>query len=245
MTRPNAPVVLAAVVVAFQLAACGSGGAPNAPPKHASSAATPACPKSPNFNASDFVSHVDNALFPLQPGTTYRYKGTDEGDPALDLVSVTHQTKRIMGVGTTVVRDRTYTNGKLAEDTRDWYAQDKGGTVWYFGEATKEWDKGHASTAGSWQAGVAGARAGIFMPARPAAGRVFNLSEDCGQVLDLKASVKTPHVSTDQAMRTKEWSPREGGDVFTKDYVRGVGLVRRALLGGNDFLELVSVEHHA
>ena len=39
-----------------------------------------------------------------------------------------------MGVATTVVRVREWKNNTLVEETRDWYAQDKTGTVWYFGE---------------------------------------------------------------------------------------------------------------
>ena len=69
------------------------------------------------------------------------------------------------------------------------------GNVWYFGEATAELDaSGHVtSTEGSWQAGVAGARPGIYMPAHPRlglAGRQEFLkghAEDHFQVLSLKA----------------------------------------------------------
>ena len=65
--------------------------------------------------------------------------------------------------------DRLYLRGKLAERTTDWYTKDDRGNVWYFGEATAELDaSGHiTSTEGSWQAGVAGARPGIYMPAHP------------------------------------------------------------------------------
>ncbi|MFL5820589.1 MAG: hypothetical protein ACJ76S_07900 [Solirubrobacteraceae bacterium] len=249
MTRPTTAVVVAAAVMALGLAACGSGGASNGASKGASSA-TPPCPKPPNVNPANFVSGVDNPLFPLKPGTTYRYEGTDDGDPAVEVVLVTNQTKRIVGVDATVVRDRTYISGKLAEDTRDWYAQDKAGNVWYFGENTTEWDDGHASTEGSWQAGVKHARAGIFLPAKPAPGHVFKqedakgVSEDCGQILDLQAPVKTPHVSTGQALRTKEWNPLEPGAIDNKYYVRDVGLVReQTVQGGTDLLQLVSVGH--
>jgi hypothetical protein len=40
-----------------------------------------------------------------------------------------------MGVTTIVVRVTEWKNGILKEDSRDWYAQDKVGNVWYFGEA--------------------------------------------------------------------------------------------------------------
>src|SRR5436305_258023 len=71
------------------------------------------------------------------------------------------------------VHDFPYVRGRLHERTTDWYSQDQAGNVWYFGEATAELDvHGHVKTReGSWQAGRAGARAGIFMPAQPRVGQ--------------------------------------------------------------------------
>ena len=34
-----------------------------------------------------------------------------------------------------MVHDTVAVDGKVEEDAFDWYAQDKQGTVWYFGEA--------------------------------------------------------------------------------------------------------------
>src|SRR5262249_7575256 len=60
--------------------------------------------------------------------------------------------------------------GELKEDTYDWFAQDRQGTVWYFGEATKEFKPGgRVSTEGSCEAGVNG-QPGIIMPANPRSG---------------------------------------------------------------------------
>ena len=80
---------------------------------------------------------------------------------------VTSDTKLILGVPCTVVHDVVKVNGKITEDTYDWYAQDKHGNVWYFGEDTKSYDNGHVSTEGSWEAGVDGAKPGIIMFANP------------------------------------------------------------------------------
>src|SRR3954454_14766804 len=100
--------------------------------------------------------HVDNPYFPLLPGRTYRYRGTEEGRRSLDVVAVTHRVRRIGGAPCRVVRDRLYLGGTLTEDTVDWYAQDRNGTVWYFGEATRELDADGRVTSreGSWRAGV-------------------------------------------------------------------------------------------
>jgi hypothetical protein len=83
----------------------------------------------------------------------------------MDVFSVTNETKEILGVTTTVVHDQAFVKGELVEDTLDWFAQDAAGNVWYFGEDTKELEDGVVvSTEGSWEAGVDGARPGIFMP---------------------------------------------------------------------------------
>jgi hypothetical protein len=74
---------------------------------------------------------------------------------------VTSRTKTILGVRCVEVRDTVKIDGALKEDTLDWYAQHRDGTVWYFGEDTKEYEKGKvSSTTGTWMAGVRGALPG-------------------------------------------------------------------------------------
>jgi hypothetical protein len=70
-----------------------------------------------------------------------------------------------MGVKTVVVHDTVSVDGIRTEDTFDWYAQDRDGNVWYFGEDTQEFQDGSAVTTGSFEAGVNGALPGIVMPA--------------------------------------------------------------------------------
>src|SRR5262245_30373856 len=92
----------------------------------------PPIDNSVKINPDNFVHKIDNPFFPLQPGTTFTYKSTDGSE--VDVVTVTHQTKTILGVTCVVVNDNSYVDGKLAETTLDYYAQDKAGNVWYFGE---------------------------------------------------------------------------------------------------------------
>jgi hypothetical protein len=206
------------------------------------------CPEPPAL-PSGFAGRIDNPYFPLAPGTIFVYRGRVDGKPARDVVSVTGRTKRIAGVETRVVRDRVFVRGELVEDTRDWFAQDEHGDVWYFGEDTRELEHGHVvSTEGSWEAGVDNARAGIFMPAKPAVGQVFkqedarNVAEDCAKIVGLSASVRSPYVSSSRALKTKEFSLLERGVVDNKYYVRGIGLVReQTIRGGDDVLSLVAV----
>ncbi len=112
---------------------------------------------------------INNAYFPLMPGTTYLYHLSSADSPSQDItVTVTHDTKTILGVTCIVVHDTATSNGQLVEDTFDWYAQDKDGNVWYFGEDTKQYENGQVvSTEGSWEAGVNNAKPGIVMEGQP------------------------------------------------------------------------------
>jgi hypothetical protein len=209
----------------------------------------PASPTPSPPDPARFVRTVDNPWFPLRRGATFVYRGVKDGKPSRDVVHVTSQTKLIQGVYCTAVSDRLYIAGKLAERTTDWYAEDRSGTVWYFGENTAELDaKGKVtSTEGTWQSGIDGAEAGVFMPMRPQVGQQFRQeyykgqAEDHFRVLSLTASVTTPAVSSKRALLTKEWTPLEPGVLDHKYYVRGVGLVdERTIKGGDERNTLVS-----
>jgi hypothetical protein len=230
---------IAAALVAVAVAALVQAGP-------ASSAAS--CPKPPALPRA-FVGQIDNPYLPLRPGTTLNYRGKLDRKSATDVLAVTNRTKVILGVRTTVVHDQVFIKGELVEDTEDWFAQDRDGNVWYFGEDTKELENGQVvSTEGSWEAGVDNARAGIVMPVDPKVGQVLkqedarNVAEDCSKIIDLNASVKTPFVSSNEALKTEEFSLLEPDVLDNKYYVRNIGLVReQTVRGGSDFLELVSV----
>jgi hypothetical protein len=201
------------------------------------------------ISPGDFVPQVTNPWFPLKPGSVWRYKGLKEGTKTTDTVTATQRTKVILGVTTTVVHDVVSVNGRPEEVTDDFYAQDRHGNVWYFGEETEERSaQGKpTSTEGSFEAGVEGARPGVLIPGRPKVGLVGRQeflkgeAEDHFKVLDLKASVSVPFISTTKALRTKEWTPLEPGTIDNKYYVRGVGTVREiAVKGPVEKLQLVS-----
>jgi hypothetical protein len=212
-----------------------------------SASAAPPMPPGPG----EFAPRVDNPWFPLRPGTVYRYRGIKDGQPSRDVFAVTGRTKVIEGIRCTVVGDRLYLRGRLEERTQDWYAEDDAGNVWYFGEATAELnpDGSVKTTEGSWQSGVDGARAGIFMPAHPRRGQsgrqefYAGHAEDHFRVLSLSADVRTPAVSSDAALLTREWTPLEPGVVDHKVYVRGIGTVlEQTVRGGDERNTLVSVQ---
>ena len=194
-----------------------------------------------------FSTTIDNPYLPMTPGTRLRYR-TDDGTE-LDIVKVTYRTKVVQGVETVVVRDRAYVDGQLVEDTRDWYAQDRRGNVWYFGENTKEYENGEVvSTEGSWKAGRDGARAGIVMKAHPKVGDTYyqewapGVAEDQATVLRLDATATVPYGSFQDLLKTRDFTALEPAQVEHKFYARGIGPVLEKLVkGGSERLELVTV----
>jgi hypothetical protein len=199
---------------------------------------------------AEFAPRVVNPWFPLRPGTTLLYRGRKDGEPSRERLRVLSQTKTILGVRATVVSDKLYLRGKLEERTRDWYAQDRLGNVWYLGEATAELnpDGTVKNREGSWQAGVDGARAGIFMPAHPHRGQTEiqemyeGEAEDHFRILDLDAIVETRAAITSHALLTRERTPLEPGVVDHKFYVPEIGTVlEETVKGGDELNELVAV----
>ena len=204
-------------------------------------AAAAACGSAHAAEAS-FVRDVTNPWFPLEPGTVFTYTGEKDGGHGRDVVTVTHATKAIRGVRCTAVSDRLYVRGHLAERTTDWYAQDTRGNVWYFGEDTAELDRAGKVTSreGTWQAGVHGAQAGIFMPAQPRVGRSFRQEYLKGHADDHFAVIKL----AGRSLVTKEWTPLEPGTLDHKVYRRGTGLVKEETVrGGNERWTLADVRH--
>jgi hypothetical protein len=193
----------------------------------------------PHIDPAKFTTKVNNEYFPLKPDTTFVHQGGTEHSE----MTVTHQTKKVMGVECVVVYHREWEGEKLIEKTYDWFAQDKEGAVWYFGEDTKEYKNGKVvSTKGSWEAGVDGAKPGIIMQAHPRVGQTYRQeyykgeAEDMAKVLRLNDSVTVPYGSFDHVLVTREWTPLEPSYHEHKYYARGVGHV----YGGG--LELVAVK---
>ena len=201
------------------------------------------------FSKSNFHNplNIDNKYFPFEPGTTFIYKGTKDGQPSSDKFQVTNKVKVIQGITTRVIHDSAFIKGKLSEDTDDWFAQDDKGNVWYFGEFTTEIATG--SHEGSWQSGVKGAKAGIIMEAQPKVGDTYNeelakgVAEDKATVLSLNEKVRVPFGSFTHVLKTKNTTPLEPAIVENKFYAPDVGLIKEAMVkGGTDEDHLVQIK---
>jgi hypothetical protein len=246
MSIKPALVILAVLVAAVgTIAACGSTttstSTPTVTPTQSATAAmiTPAPGWSP-VAASEFVPTIDNPWFPLKTGAEWTSKGIKDGQPTVDHYVVTGQTKQILGVTCSVIKDTLTAKGKVVEGTWDWYAQDAQGNVWYFGEDTKEYDAAGnvKSTAGTWQAGVNGATPGIFMPADPQIGQgghqeyLKGQAEDQFKVISLTGSVTVPAGTFTNCLETQETTALEPGVVDHKFYVKGIGQVSESTVKG-------------
>ncbi|WP_432476862.1 hypothetical protein [Nocardioides sp. GXQ0305] len=199
----------------------------------------------PSPDPDDFVARVDNPWLPLLPGAEWVYESTD-GETIT--VTVTDRTREVAGVTTTVVRDVvTDEEGEVVEETDDWFAQDRAGNVWYFGEDTVEYDdRGRPDRAGSWEAGVDGAQAGVVMLARPRRGDGYQQeyaageAEDRATVLALDEARAVGSESYTDLLLVEDTTPLEPGLVEHKYYARGTGLVfEETVSGGNGEAELV------
>jgi hypothetical protein len=200
------------------------------------------------LDPADFVDRIDNPFLPMPPGAVWTYRETDpEGSRQRVDVTVTSRTRSILGIDAVVVHDNVTARGELVENTFDWYAQDACGNVWYMGENTKEYEDGVVvSTAGSWEAGVDGAQAGVIMPAEPQVGLAYRQeylageAEDAAQILSLDERVQAPFGHFRDAVLVKEYTPLHPRLLEYKLYAKGVGMVLAiAVSGGSDREELV------
>lgn len=136
-----------------------------------------AAPFSPNFASATFTAgqQVDNPYYPIVNGQTrvYEARGTDDdGDEFVERFELSGMGAgpELMGVQTTIQRDRAFEDGLLVEDTFDYYAQDDSGNVWYMGEDVTNYvydDDGNllsTNNSSAWLAGINGALPGYIMP---------------------------------------------------------------------------------
>jgi hypothetical protein len=206
-------------------------------------------PYEQDLDPEDFEDEVDHPYFPLENGTKLIYEAeTEDGTERIE-VYPTGDTKIIMGITCTVVRDTVTIDDVLVEDTYDWFAQDKDGNVWYMGEDSKEYeDSEFVGTEGSWEAGVDGAYPGIIMLANPIVGLTYRQeyyegeAEDMGAVLSLDESVVVQYGSFENVIMTRDWNPLEPDVVEHKWYAKDIGVIKEEEIGGEgEYVQLIDI----
>jgi hypothetical protein len=209
----------------------------------------------PAVDLSRLSPIVTNPFFPLASLRSTVLEG-EEVDPesgetfqtrvALTVLPVT---TTVAGVEVTVAEVKEYEDGELVERTLDYYAQDADGTVYYLGEQVDMYEAGTViGHQGTWLAGQGENQPGVYMPADPEVGQVFEqerapgVAEDRSTVLAVEQAIVTPAGELSGCLRVEDLAPIEGG-TGEKYYCPGVGIAREAFEGGS--LELVAFESTA
>ena len=249
--RALSGAIVGAVIVLLAGCTGGTSGSSGNAGGTSATTQTPQQAYSPNIDPAGFSTTIDNKYFPLKPGTTFVYEGNFQGAAERDVMGVTYTTKEVMGVECLIASDRVTEDGKLIEQTFDWYAQDKKGNVWYFGEHVTEYKNGKVSGhEGSWESGVDGAKPGIAMQANPKVGQTYRqeyykgVAEDRAKVLSLNESAEVPYGTFDHVLMTEEWTSLEKNIVERQYYVAGVGdIIESTVEAPPERIELVDVKH--
>ena len=181
----------------------------------------------------NFVSRVTNSFLPLTPGSTFSFRTETDKGSEIGEIEILNETKTILGITCTVVKDRVYLNNQLIEDTYDWFAQDKNGNVWYMGEQVDNYVNGVIDNHyGSWEAGLDGAEPGIMMAADPAPGLYYrqehylSQAEDQAEVVGSNESITVPAGTFKNCIKIRETNPLDPSFLEYKYYASGVGLVK-------------------
>jgi hypothetical protein len=189
-----------------------------------------------NINPAEFTTRIDNPYYPLGPGDRRVYRETAPDGTRQKIVDVvTNRTKRIANGVEARVIIATVTNpkGKVVEYTEEWFAQDRAGNVWYFGEDTTSYENGKPNKHGSFEAGVNGAEPGVQMPAHPKRGMRYRLeggyatgAADHSEVLSVgNEQVGVPYGHFRRALMTRDYTPLEPKVSELWFYAKGVGAV--------------------
>ena len=220
---PVRGVYAAALAGLLLLSGCGAGPTPS-PPSGIDGLVIP----TPDPRPSDFTTHIDNPWFPLRPGTssTYEVVGTKQ----VRTITVTDQSRTVDGVETVVV-DRVLTNarGRTLNQSEAFYAQDRAGNVWLFGEEGPR----------TWQAGQDGAEAGLAMPATPRLGDAWQgeyaegVAEDVITVYAIHQEREVPAGDFRDVLILDVTSPLMTGGRVRVYFTQGRGLLSSEAIPGS------------
>lgn len=210
----------------------------------------------PDINPADFDDDFTNLTnpnlyYPLDIGNQWVYFNGDDEETIR--VEVLDKTKQIQGVTCIVVNDRNFDDGRLIEDTDDWFAHRLDGTVDYCGEIAENFDyfdgdepeeQELVDIEGSWKAGRDGDKSGTLFPGMPVVGQIFRTEYAPGEAEDIKEVISTSYgygVDPDldqfvppalagllcpnhDCVVTRDTSPLDPeGDVEHKYYAAGIG----------------------
>ena len=247
------------LVALLMVVSCGSGATTEASPENGGHTkpgeVPPLARRYEDFDPAMFdasASEVDNPYLPLRPGMHQVLVGSDRLHRAHRIeVTVTDLVQTVDGIPTTVVWERDFDGRTLVEAELSYYAQDKAGTVWHFGEYAEAYEGGELVGGTGWLQGhLAGARAGIIMPADPQPGTP-SYSEGYGpppiywtdraQVAHRDLTVRAPTGTYHRVVLIDEYSEQERTGFQRKYFAPGVGNVKVGWRGHDEAQEVLAL----
>ncbi len=201
------------------------------------------------LNPADFSATVSHPLFPLASVRNTEFAGRKQaGGATVDTRVVSRlldKTDTVAGVTVAVVEVKEYENGALIELTEDYFAQHRGGDLWYFGERVTDYKDGKpVGHSGQWLAGENDNRPGLFLPAKPTVGQEFSpesvpgVADERSKVMELGVEVTVPAGKFTDCVKIEDHDLLDNGREF-KFYCPGKGLVREE--GPSGSTDLVSL----
>ncbi len=229
----------------------------------------------PDIDPADFDGDYHNPTrpnpyYPLTIENVWEFQSAGESSR----VEVLDETKLIEGVTCIVVRDVVTSQGGGSEDTNDWYAQRKDGTVDYFGEESKDLEvfSGDVpmnpelvSIDGSFKAGRDGDKPGTIFLAAPAVGDTYRQEWSAGNAEDAATVLSTSYgygsdpdldrfvpralaellCAANDCVVTADYTPIDPDVVERKYYARGIGSFFEVKIDTGETTQLVDCNFDA
>jgi hypothetical protein len=201
---------------------------------------------------SDFTTKITNPFFPLSLVGPKVVSGQETDPDTGETYSkrlesqLLNRTEVYDGVNVAVWEEKAYEDGELVEVALDYFAQDRAGNVWYFGEHVDNYQDGViVNNAGQWFAGEGSNKAGVLLPAKPKVGETYQqeaapgIAEDMIDILSVTDTVTTPAGTYTNCVKTRDYTPLEPDLEEFKWHCPGVGLARETGPGFEILLESV------
>lgn len=242
MQRPSLRTVLVpGVMLATWLACLG-----------AARAGKPASAAAIGVDVAGLSPVVDHPFAPFSRIARAEWRGYDLDDDTKDTLetrvemTVREAPEKIAGAMTTVAEFTHYEKGAVVERSWKYFAQDANGAVFILGERVDDVEDGKVvGHVGQWIAGEKRARAGLYMPATPVAGGIFEqglapgIAESRSKVTKLGATYNGPAGTFADCVETDVVDPVSKAR-STRIYCRGQGRVSES--SNAHSLQLVALE---
>ena len=194
----------------------------------------------PSPDPADFSGNATNAWFPLEAGTRWTYQQETPTGERRVLAEVLPDQKDILGVGTTPVRWQVRSKGSWRTAMVRWYAVDRDGNVWWFGQQVAPHGPPLDPLATtSFQAGRHGAEAGLILSSVPREGDGYlnghepRVVDRRSTVLSLTGNVATPSETFHDTVVTRDLSSLDPLHTVQSFFARDFGMVAQEDTGSS------------